>query len=154
MMNNKTLVLAPLAGQVVPLNAVPDPVFAKAMVGPGVAIEPHGRQGNVIDVVSPIAGSVGALHPHAFAIKGVAAEVLVHLGLDTATLQGEPFEIQVGQGQDLQVGEWVVRWHVDRIGALSAVTPVVALGATDVNILVKSGDEIAPGEPLFEISTV
>ena len=58
-------VRAPLPGRAMPLESVPDPVFAGAMVGPGMAIDPHPAPG---DAVSPIDGTLLKLHPHAFEV--------------------------------------------------------------------------------------
>src|SRR5690625_4296747 len=125
------LVHAPLAGRVLALADLPDPVFAEAMVGPGLAIDPVPRTGR-IDVVSPLTGTVGALHPHAFAVETGAGAALVHLGLDTVTLKGAPFTVRVSAGQAVREGEIIVEWQIEEIGALSPVVPVVALGATQV----------------------
>ena len=79
-------VLAPCAGRVVALADVPDEVFASEMVGPGVAIEPAGGR---TTVVSPVAGRVVKIHPHAFVVLAdCGAGVLVHLGIDTNRLGG------------------------------------------------------------------
>ena len=73
-------VLAPCPGRVLAMSDVPDPVFAEEMVGPGVAIEPDpGRT----TVVSPIAGKVLKVLPHAFVVMGDGVGVLVHLGINT-----------------------------------------------------------------------
>ncbi len=88
---------SPVAGRVVALSAVPDPVFSQAMVGPGVAVEPSRVKA---DVVSPVDGTVVTLHPHAFVVAtGDGAAVLVHLGIDTVKRKGEGFELHVVKGE-------------------------------------------------------
>ena len=144
------LVHAPLAGRVLALADLPDPVFAEAMVGPGLAIDPVPSTGR-IDVVSPLTGTVGALHPHAFAVETGAGAALVHLGLDTVTLKGAPFTVRVSAGQAVREGEIIVEWQIEEIGALSPVVPVVALGATQVARVAEPGTEIESGAPLFRI---
>ena len=144
------LVHAPLAGRVLALADLPDPVFAEAMVGPGLAIDPVPRTGR-IDVVSPLTGTMGALHPHAFAVETGAGAALVHLGLDTVTLKGAPFTVRVSAGQAVREGEIIVEWQIEEIGALSPVVPVVALGATQVVRIAEPGTEIESGAPLFRI---
>lgn len=146
-------VLAPIAGRVVALADLPDPVFAQAMVGPGAAIYPRER-GGLLDVHSPISGVVSALHPHAFAVEGDHGAVLVHLGLDTVTLKGEPYTVLVTPGQRVEAGETVVRWAVSEIGALSPLVPVIALGAESVEILAAVGSQVDAGDPLFEVPAV
>src|SRR5205823_10884985 len=79
-------VVSPVSGLAAPLSEVPDPIFSQAMVGPGVAVKPHGERA---DACAPIAGTVATLHPHAFVIVSASgAAVLVHLGIDTVRLEG------------------------------------------------------------------
>ncbi|AUS77575.1 PTS glucose transporter subunit IIA [Actinoalloteichus sp. AHMU CJ021] len=123
-------VAAPLAGEVVPLSAVPDPVFAGAMVGPGVAIEPHPES---TEVRAPIGGTVATLHPHAFVIAGDdGLGVLVHLGIDTVKLRGEGFTLRVVKGEKVRAGQPIVEWEPDAVreAGYSSTCPVIALDAT------------------------
>ena len=76
-----TVVHAPLPGRVVPLADVPDPVFSGQIVGSGLAIEPEDGASDVL-VVSPVAGRVAKVHPHALA---VAAGSTVALGAELFT---------------------------------------------------------------------
>lgn len=146
-----TLVTSPLPGRVVALRDVPDLVFAQEMVGPGLAIDPRQTSGTA-QVHSPLAGRVGALHPHAFAIDSGTAQVLVHLGLDTVTLEGEPFEVLIAPEDDVSEGQVVIRWRIAEIGALSPLVPIVALGATEVQVLAEPGTEVEVGTPLYRIT--
>lgn len=141
---------APLAGRVVPLSDVPDPVFAEQMVGPGIAIDPDPGAGTV-RAHSPLAGTIGALHPHAYAVESGGRAVLVHLGLDTVTLKGEPFAVEVEQGQQVRLGQVVITWHIERIGALSPLVPVIALGAGQIELLAPPGSAVETGTPIFRI---
>lgn len=106
-----TSVGAPVSGTTVPLSAVGDPVFSELMVGHGLAIEPDaaGR----VSVCSPISGQIVASQPHAFAVKDAAGNtILVHLGLDTVELEGEPFQVVAGKGSSVAAGERIVDWDV------------------------------------------
>ena len=119
-----TVVLAPVGGQALPLREVPDPVFAAALVGPGVAIDPA-RVGQVV-AVSPVAGKLVKLHPHAFVVQTAdGAGVLVHLGIDTIQLAGEGFDLLVAEGVEVASGEAVVAWNPAEVeaGGRSAVCP-------------------------------
>ena len=83
-----TVVHAPLAGRIVSLDDVPDPVFSGQIVGSGVAIEPEDGATEVL-VTSPVAGRVAKVHPHALAIADASGTgVLVHLGIDTVRMEG------------------------------------------------------------------
>ncbi|NMR19650.1 PTS glucose transporter subunit IIA [Cellulomonas fimi] len=146
-------VLAPVAGTVVAMADVPDPVFAGAIVGPGLAIDPS-RDG-VVDAVSPIAGTIVKLHPHAFVVQADGDRgALVHLGLDTVQLGGEGFTLHAAEGDAVAAGDLVVSWDPAAVeaGGRSPICPVVALqGAPEaVNGLVEPGTSVTAGEPLFE----
>jgi PTS system glucose-specific IIA component len=140
-------VTAPLAGTAVPLAEVPDPVFADALVGPGVAIVP--RPGPCT-VVAPIDGTLVKVKPHAFVVVSADGRgVLVHLGIDTVTLGGDGFRVLVVEGATIAIGDPVVEWDPAAVEArgLSAICPVVALDATAVAAAARG--PVRPGESLF-----
>jgi len=144
-----TTVLAPVAGTVVGLEAVPDPVFAQALVGPGTAIEPVREP---VTAVAPVDGTVAKLHPHAFVV--VTAEgrgVLVHLGIDTVNLKGAGFETLAAEGDKVAAGDPLVRWNPAEIeaGGLSPVCPVVALDAAAGALTLAPEGTIGTGAELF-----
>jgi glucose-specific phosphotransferase system IIA component len=146
------VVLAPIAGTVVPLAEVPDPVFAGQMVGSGAAVEPPA--GEMFDVVSPVAGKVIKLLPHAFVVvAGSGRGVLTHVGIDTVKLKGEGFKLLIAQGDTVDAGAPVMR--VDPAAALAAgysmVSPVVVLDTKpDTATLVAAGT-VTAGEELFSL---
>jgi PTS system glucose-specific IIA component len=124
---SSTHVFAPVEGRAMALSDVPDPVFAGGMVGYGAAIEPPHE---VIYAVAPVSGKILKLLPHAYVImtaEGVG--VLVHLGLDTVTLNGAGFTAQVAQGDTVEAGQPVIIYDVPAIVAagLSPVVPVVVM---------------------------
>lgn len=143
-------VLAPVSGVTVGLAAVPDPVFAQGMVGPGTAIDPRpGPQ----EAVAPLAGRVVKLHPHAFVVQGEEGRgVLVHLGIDTVKLTGRGFWTLVAEGDEVAARQPLIRWNpADVTGAgLSPVVPVVALDAGDSVLSRPALGRIEQGEPLFQ----
>lgn len=145
-----TSVSSPLAGRVIGLTAVPDPVFSGAMVGPGTAIDPV-REPSV--AVSPVDGVVVSLHPHAFVVLDSEGHgVLTHLGIDTVQLNGSGFELLVAKGDTVTRGQGVVRWNPVDVEAAgkSPVCPVVALdaGVDALSDLVQDG-EVKSGDALF-----
>ncbi|NCT89469.1 PTS glucose transporter subunit IIA [Cellulomonas sp. APG4] len=145
------VVHAPVDGTVLALADVPDPVFAGAMVGPGLAIAPR-VDGGAVAAVAPVAGTIAKLHPHAFVVAADGRAVLVHLGLDTVQLAGEGFELVVAEGDRVDVGDVVVRWDPAAVeaGGRSPVCPVVALdGPTEVAGRVAPGAAVTAGDPLF-----
>lgn len=145
-----TQVLAPLAGRVLPLQDVPDPVFADALVGPGLAIDPLRGPG---DAVSPVSGQLVKLHPHAFVVVTEAGSgVLVHLGIDTVELKGEGFRLHVEEGSTVTAGQSIVSWNPAEIeaGGRSPICPVVALEAKPDQLSeMTEGGVVQAGTPLF-----
>ncbi|MBX5450644.1 PTS sugar transporter subunit IIA [Thermogemmatispora sp.] len=133
MHTNELVILAPLDGQVVPLEQVPDEVFAQKMVGDGLAIEPRGSV-----AVAPISGRLLRLFPggHAFVIaagpegREEEAAVIVHLGLDTVELAGDGFTVLAQEGDRVQAGTPLVGFDRARIAAQgkSLLSPVVFTG--------------------------
>ena len=120
-------VLAPVAGLVRPLADVPDPVFAAEMVGAGVAIEPSG---GTSEAVSPVAGTLIKLHPHAYVVvTAEGAGVLVHLGIDTVQLEGEGFTTHVAEGDRVEVGQKIITYDVPAVEATgrNPIVPVLVM---------------------------
>ncbi|KAA2262002.1 PTS glucose transporter subunit IIA [Solihabitans fulvus] len=140
---------SPVAGRVVPLSEVPDPVFAQAMVGPGVAVEPDRVAG---DAVAPVDGTIVTLHPHAFVVATEdGGAVLVHLGIDTVKLKGEGFTLHVVKGETVRAGQPVVGWNPDDIEAAGyqPICPVIALDATSEVLAELAEGEVKAGDTLF-----
>lgn len=146
----KLTIVAPFAGEVVPMDQVPDPVFAQRMLGDGIAVNPPQRAG-VIDVTAPIAGTVRKIFKtlHAFAIIGDdGAEVLVHIGLETVELKGEPFEALVEAGAHVKAGDPVIRVDVDviRDKGMTPITPVVFTKHGQIkDVVITDPEPKAPG---------
>lgn len=144
-------VVAPVAGRALPMTEVPDPVFSAALVGPGVAIDPS-REGRVT-AVSPVAGKIVKLHPHAYVVQTAdGAGVLVHLGIDTVQLAGEGFELIVAEGEQVTAGADVVVWDPAAVeaGGRSPICPVVALDAAAEALSdARDSGDLAAGDPLF-----
>lgn len=143
---------APLPGTLVPLSAVPDPVFAQEIVGPGVAIEPAADIAAIV-VSAPVAGRVASLFPHAFALQTSSGHtVLVHLGIDTVRLDGHGFDLHVAVGDELASGDRVITWDTDvtRGEGLATVCPVVALQGdpAQVRAVAPLGSQVDAGEPI------
>lgn len=112
-------------GQVVALEQVKDPVFAQKMMGDGFAVEP--ANGNI---VSPVSGTVSSIFPtkHALGIMTEPGlEVLVHIGLDTVSLEGKPFTVHVAEGQKVAAGDLLVTADLDAIRAAGRETSTVVV---------------------------
>ncbi len=115
----------PLSGPVVPLDRVPDPVFAHRLLGDGVAVDPVSAL-----LLAPCDGVVATIHPagHAVVITADAGvEVMLHVGLDTVALGGRGFVPRVAAGRRVVAGEPLLAFDADLVArsARSLVTPVV-----------------------------
>jgi len=169
-----TTVVAPVAGRVTALAEVPDAVFAEQLVGAGVAIEPSAPPAGdaaadgpaadgpasdaadaLVAVVSPIAGELVKVHPHAFVVVDASGTgVLVHVGIDTVKLAGEGFELAVSEGATVAAGDLVVRFDPAVVAAAgySAVVPVVVLDSAPDSVSQQAvGTTVASGAPLFDL---
>jgi PTS system N-acetylglucosamine-specific IIA component len=145
-------VLAPVAGHSLAVRDVPDPVFARGLVGPGLAIRP--RDGRQV-AVAPISGTLAKLHPHAYLIVDESGNaVLVHLGIDTVHLQGAGFELLVKEREQVEAGAEIVSWdpaEVERAGR-STVCAVVVLDCDPATVGRQQVDaEVERGHLLFEV---
>ena len=124
-------VVSPLAGQVKPLSQATDPVFSSGVMGQGIVIEPS--QG---ELVSPVNGTVTVLFPTKHAVGIVSeegVEMLMHIGMDTVSLDGKGFEAHVEQGDKVVVGQQLISFDMDVIkkAGLVTETPVIITNQDD-----------------------
>jgi phosphocarrier protein FPr len=116
---------APLSGCLVPIDQVPDPVFAQKMVGDGISIDPTDQT-----LVAPCDGEVVQIHPshHAVTVKTAEGiEILMHIGLETVVLKGEGFTPKVKVGDRVTVGTPLIDFDADYVAlhAKSLLTQIV-----------------------------
>jgi multiphosphoryl transfer protein len=148
-------ILAPFDGWCDALDAVPDPVFAGRMLGDGLAIDPTGAV-----VFAPCAGEIVTLPASAHAVSIRAADgvdVLVHVGIDTVTLNGRGFEARVRPGARVRVGDELIRFDLDVVarGAKSLMTPVLVTPMDGLNLVRRhTVGPVAAGDLLFEIEGI
>ena len=112
-------------GEVIALEQVRDPVFSQKMMGDGFAVEP--TNGNI---VSPVSGTVSSIFPtkHALGLVTEAGlEVLVHIGLDTVSLEGKPFTVHVAEGQKVAAGDLLVTADLDAIREAGRETSTIVV---------------------------
>ncbi|SQK73969.1 EIICBA-Glc [Tatumella ptyseos] len=145
--------VAPVSGEVIALEEVPDDAFASKAVGEGVAINPTGDT-----VVAPLAGTIVKIFAtrHAFCLESEeGAEIIVHMGLDTVSLQGEGFTALVNEGDVVTAGQPVLKMDMDylRQHARSMISPVVVSNSEDYQGLkiLATGQVVAGETPLYEI---
>ena len=117
------IVTAPLSGQAVALEQVPDEVFSEKVLGEGLAIIPDEGK-----LYSPVTGEISSiaetLHAYGFSSDD-GLEVLVHVGLDTVGLKGEGFKPLVQVGDRVKAGDLIAEIDLDFIKSkgLQTITP-------------------------------
>ncbi|WP_422134688.1 PTS glucose transporter subunit IIA [Endozoicomonas sp. ALD040] len=140
-----TVIRAPLTGDIVPIEEVPDPVFADKVVGDGIAINPTGKV-----MVAPCDGEIGKIFEtnHAFSMETpTGVELFVHFGIDTVELKGEGFKRIASEGQQVMAGDPIIEVDLDFLkeNAKSIITPVVISNMDDVASLEKSSGSVVQG---------
>jgi phosphocarrier protein FPr len=144
--------LAPLSGQIWPLERVPDPVFAQKMVGDGLSIDPSDAL-----LVAACDGEVIALHAagHAVTLRTrEGLELMMHVGLDTVTLKGEGFTPRVKIGDQVKVGTPLIEFDLDFVAthAKSLLTQVVITNSERVTSWERAGGLVVAGkDALFTV---
>ena len=146
---SRMLILSPLDGRVIPLEEVPDEVFAEKVLGDGAAVIPE--NGNIY---SPIDGEIVSIPEslHAYGIRSDAGiEMIVHFGLETVNLKGEGFSPKVKVGDRVKAGQLLCTADMDFLKSkgINTVTPVLVTdGAEEGSFSVKTG-EIRHGEEIM-----
>ena len=139
-------------GQVINIEDVKDPVFSQKMMGDGFAVEPDNGK-----IVSPVAGKVASIFPTKHALGLVTdngLEVLVHIGLDTVSLEGKPFDVKVTEGQTVAAGDLLVEANLDAIreAGRETSTVVVFTNADAIkSVKVEHTGKLAANAPVAEV---
>lgn len=116
---------APMAGKAVPITEVPDPTFAEGMLGNGIAIEPADGK-----VYAPCNATVDMMFTTGHAVSLVSdtgAEILIHVGLETVSLEGKPFKVHVANGDKVKKGQLLIEVDLQAVknAGLPTITPMV-----------------------------
>ena len=145
--------VAPLSGRLLPIGAVPDPVFAQKMVGDGVSLDPVSQS-----LVSPCDGTITLIHSAGHAVTITTAEgveVLMHIGLDTVMLKGKGFTPRVKTGETVARGDVLIDFDADYVAthARSLLTQIVVTNMGLVRDLqTRSGDVVAGQDAILDIA--
>lgn len=109
--SNKTVITAPVSGELLQLSETTEPVFSSEMMGKGVAINPSEST-----IIAPVDGTVTVVMPHAIGIvtdNGI--EVLIHVGIDTVDMKGEGFENKVSQDSKVTGGTELLSFSREKV---------------------------------------
>jgi len=142
-------IIAPISGEIVNIEDVPDVVFAEKIVGDGIAIKPTGNK-----IVAPVDGTIGKIFEtnHAFSIESDnGIELFVHCGIDTVELKGEGFTRIAEEGQKVQKGDLVFELDLPLLEekAKSTLTPVVISNMDEIKELTKLSGSVVVGETVI-----
>ena len=150
---SKLQLLAPLSGQVWPLERIPDPVFAQKMVGDGLSIDPTDAV-----LLAPCDAEVISVHAAGHAVTLLAAdgaEILLHIGIDTVALKGEGFRPRVKAGDQVRAGAALIEFDLDFLAthAKSLLTQIVITNSDRVTAWERSSGFVTAGkDTLFTIA--
>lgn len=142
-------IIAPISGEIVNIEDVPDVVFAEKIVGDGIAIKPTGNK-----IVAPVDGTIGKIFEtnHAFSIESDnGIELFVHFGIDTVELKGEGFTRLAEEGQKVKKGDLVLELDLPLLEekAKSTLTPVVISNMDEIKELTKLTGSVVVGETVI-----
>lgn len=144
--NIPQVILAPLTGKAVPLSEVPDPVFSEKVLGDGVAIIPADGK-----IVSPVDGEISTVaetgHAYGFTSEN-GQEVLVHVGLETVSLNGECFKVYGKAGDKVKAGDLVAEVDLEYLKEkeINPITPVLICSDTEGKELQYTEGDVKAGE--------
>lgn len=151
----KLTLTAPLSGPLMPIEQVPDPVFARKMVGDGISIDPLDQI-----LLAPCSGEILHLHQAAHALTIVTPEgikVLLHIGLDTVGMKGKGFKPLVTAGQSVKRGDPLIEFDADLIAlhAKSLLTQIVITNTElTADLIPRRGMVKAGKDPILTFSLV
>lgn len=150
--SQRVSIMSPLEGAVVPLNAVPDEVFASGALGKGIAIEPSKGQ-----LCAPASGEITTVFPTGHAIgmttdEGI--ELLIHIGMDTVELKGKGFDMKIKPGDHVAAGDLLGTFDIDYIKSQKKpiITPIVVVNtAMFLDVFVLDHEEVVFGEDILVV---
>ncbi|MCA1583469.1 MAG: phosphoenolpyruvate--protein phosphotransferase [Acidobacteria bacterium] len=146
---------APLSGVVIPIDEVPDPVFAQRMVGDGVSLDPISNS-----LLAPCAGRIVQLHPSGHAVTLLSAEgieVLMHIGLDTVQLKGQGFTARAAVGHQVNAGDPLIDFDAEYVAthAKSLLTPILITSLERVKAMTPAQGTVTAGaDTILELTLV
>ena len=146
------VIQTPIVGDVVALSNVNDPVFSSGAMGQGIAVKPSE------DVVyAPADAEVTIVFPtgHAYGLRTAnGAEILIHVGIDTVTMNGEGFEQKVAQGDKVKAGDILGTFDSNKIAAagLDDTTMVIVTNTADyASVTPVASGSVVKGDAIIEV---
>ena len=131
------ILVQPIDGEIIPLADIADGVFSEGILGQGCGLIPSAEE-----VYSPISGTISTVADtlHAVGIEGDGMELLIHVGLETVSMQGKGFDVKVKAGDKVKAGQLLMTFSMDEINKADGVSTTTA-------VLVTNSDDM----PTFEL---
>lgn len=142
-------VLSPMKGEVKNISEISDPTFAGKMMGDGFMVLPENGE-----VIAPFDGEVMMVFPtkHAIGLKSIdGEEVLIHCGLDTVTLNGEPFDMKVSQGDQIKAGQLLMKADLNKIKEAGCSIETAVVITNGMNFEMIHEGECEQGAAVLEV---
>ena len=149
---NPNHLYAPMAGAAVSVSEVPDPTFAEGMLGDGIAIIPTDGK-----VCAPCDATVDMMFTTGHAVSLTTesgAEILIHVGLETVSLEGKPFDVKVASGDKVKKGQVLMIADLEAIKAagLNTITPMLVCNSADFSVFNKTtGKDVTNADVAIEL---
>ena len=150
--NNEEVVDSPFSGNVMSLSEVPDEVFSSGAMGNGLAIKPTDNK-----LHAPFDGSVVMISPtkHAIGLRSESGiELLVHIGIDTVSLDGEPFYLHLEEGDEFKKGDLLLEFDQEAIQSkgLDTITPVIITNSGAYQeVIIEDQNQVAFNQKLMTV---
>ena len=145
--------VSPANGELIHLDKVNDPVFSQKLMGDGFAVKPSDNE-----IVAPIGGVIGTVFPtkHALMITSKnGLEIMLHLGIDTVELNGQPFEMFVQENDTVEAGQKLATMDLQKVQDSGKDTPIMTI-ITNSDAVKDMGDfedkSVYAGDKALEIT--
>lgn len=159
--NSQVLLVSPIKGKYVPLENVSDPVFASKSMGQGFATR-FNEDSGVVSVFSPISGTIDNIFPTKHAIGIISSDkksnILIHMGIDTVTLDGKGFEVFVNEKSKINAGDLIAKINLDVLKEKNLISDIMVLVLPDSEKLnispiseLNAEQSVEVNEALFEV---
>lgn len=148
----KDVIKAPVSGTAVKSAEIPDPTFSEEMLGKGLAIRPSEGK-----LYAPCDGTVTMVFrtKHAIGLTSdKGTEVLIHVGLDTVSLNGEPFIAHVNTGDKVSTGDLMLEFDLKKIeeAGLNTIIPIIITNSGEFQDISRTTGNVAAGDVLIKLN--
>lgn len=148
---NILTIYSPLAGEIIPIEDIPDEAFSQKLIGDGIGINPTGDT-----IYAPCDADDISIFETNHAVSFETAdglELIVHFGIDTVKLEGKGFERIAEDGSSVKKGDPLVKFDLEfmKENAKSVLTPVIISNMDEIKSMEKLSGKINPGDPILKI---